>query len=79
MPIKWVTATAGSLIVVALAAWSEVLVIVAPALRVPLPPLAGDGARAIHSYRRLCVPPVPSGSRCGGDSPRFSRVFIAST
>ncbi len=42
---------AGSLMVVAVAIWSELLLIVAPALRVSLPPLTGEAARVIRTYR----------------------------
>ena len=44
-------AVAGSLVVLAVALWSELLLTIAPALRVPLPPLSGEAARVIHRYR----------------------------
>jgi flavin-dependent dehydrogenase len=49
--LGWDVAVAGSLTVVAVALWSELLLVVAPALRVPLPPLTGEAARVIHAYR----------------------------
>jgi len=51
LELGWETALAGSLIVVAVALWSELLLVVAPALRIPLPPLTGEAARVIHRYR----------------------------
>ncbi|MBM3497495.1 MAG: hypothetical protein FJX74_02385, partial [Armatimonadetes bacterium] len=45
------TAIAGSLTVLAVAIWSELLLVVAPSLRVPLPPLTGEAARVVHWYR----------------------------
>jgi len=51
LELGWMTALAGSLIVIAVALWSELLLVVAPALRVPLPPLTGEAARVIHRYR----------------------------
>jgi flavin-dependent dehydrogenase len=47
------TALVGSLTVLAVAIWSELLLVVAPAMRVPLPPLTGEAARVIHRYRTL--------------------------
>jgi len=49
-------ALAGSLVVLAVAMWSELLLTIAPALRVPLPPLAGEAARVIHRYRAWVFP-----------------------